>query len=266
MDDRVTDLDVTTTGIHPAFPLERLDAVVFDMDGVVTRTAVVHFRAWKALFDAYLTERAGLSPARSRPFDEGDYRLYVDGKPRSAGVRDFLASRGITLPEGESSDPPEVETVAGLGKRKNEAFVREVQVHGVEPFPTTVEFVERLHAVDRRVAVISASENATSVLSAAGVLDRFDVKVDGVDAIRLDLPGKPDPAVFLEAARELGSDVPRTAVVEDALAGVEAGVTGGFGFVLGVDRAGFRPALEAAGASLVVTDLGELLQPIGGGP
>jgi HAD superfamily hydrolase (TIGR01509 family) len=151
--------------------------------------------------------------------------------------------------------------VFGLGKRKNEAFLREVETHGVETYATTMSFVDRLHAAHRPVAVISASENARQVLAAAGVLDRFDARVDGVDAVRLGLPGKPDPAVFVEAARALGSAVPRTAVVEDALAGVEAGVAGGFGFVLGVDRAGFRPALEAAGASLVVDDLGELLDP-----
>jgi alpha,alpha-trehalase len=223
----------------------------------------VHFRAWKALFDAYLEARVDLDPAMARPFDEADYRLYVDGKPREAGVRDFLASRGIVLPEGSPDDSAARDTVMGLGDRKNDEFVREVVRHGVDPFPTTVEFVDRLRAADRRVAIISASKNATQVLQAAGVLDRFDAKVDGLDAVRLDLPGKPDPAVFVEAARELGTDVPRTAVVEDALAGVAAGVSGGFGFVLGVDRAGFRPELEAAGASLVVSDLGELLEPVG---
>jgi HAD superfamily hydrolase (TIGR01509 family) len=251
-------------GIRAAFPLERLDAVVFDMDGVVTQTAVVHFRAWKALFDAYLDTRTDLDPALARPFDEGDYRRFVDGKRREDGVRDFLASRGIVLPEGSPDDRPDLETVAGLGNRKNEEFVREVVTNGVEPFGTTIDFVDRLRAADRRVAVISASKNATQVLEAAGVLDRFDAKVDGIDAVRSNLPGKPHPAVFVEAARELGSAVSRTAVVEDALAGVEAGARGGFGFVLGVDRAGFRRELEAAGASLVVSDLGELLEPVGG--
>jgi beta-phosphoglucomutase family hydrolase len=256
--------DVVATaasGILPAFPLGRIDAVVFDMDGVVTQTAVVHFRAWKVLFDAYLAQRTDLDPSRRRPFDEADYRRYVDGKPRYAGVRDLLASRGITLPEGAPLDPPDAETVAGLGNRKNGAFLLALQAHGVEPFPTTIEFVDRLHAVHRRVAIISASENATEVLTAAGVLDRFDAKVDGRDAMRDDLPGKPHPAVFIEAARRLGAEVSRTAIVEDAVAGVEAGDRGGFGFVLGVDRAGFRSALLAAGASLVVDDLGELLAP-----
>jgi HAD superfamily hydrolase (TIGR01509 family) len=248
-------------GIRPAFPIERLDGVVFDMDGVVTRTAVVHYRAWKALFDAHLASREDLAATMARPFDEEDYRLYVDGKPRSDGVRDFLASRGIRLPEGDASDAPDRETVAGLGNRKNAAFVAEVETNGVEPFTTTVELAERLTAAGRRVAVISASENATAILRAAGVLDRFEEKVDGIDAKRLGLAGKPDPAIFVEAARRLGTAVPRTAIVEDAIAGVEAGARGGFGFVLGVDRAGFREELEAAGASLVVQDLGELLEP-----
>jgi len=257
-DDR---LATAGSGILPAFPIDRLDAVVFDMDGVVTQTAVVHFRAWKALFDGYLAQRSDLDSGRTRPFDETDYRRYVDGKPRYDGVRDFLGSRGIVLPEGEPSDPPDVETVAGLGNRKNGAFIHELDAHGAEAFPTTLEFVDRLRAADRRVAVISASENATNVLVAAGALERFDAKVDGIDAIRLHLPGKPDPAIFVEATRKLVAEVARTAIVEDALAGVEAGVRGGFGFVLGVDRAGFRAALVAAGASLVVSDLGELLAP-----
>jgi alpha,alpha-trehalase len=241
--------------------LAALDAVVLDMDGVVTRTAIVHFRAWKALFDAYLAARSDLDAAQLRPFDEADYRLFVDGKPRYDGVRDFLASRRLALPEGRPTDPPASDTVFGLGKRKNEAFLHEIEANGVETYPTTITFVDRLHAADRPVGIISASENARQVLAAAGVLDRFDARVDGVDAVRLGLPGKPDPAVFVEAARALGSAVPRTGVVEDAIAGVEAGVAGGFGFVLGIDRAGFRPALEAAGASLVVHDLGELLDP-----
>ena len=152
----------------------------------------------------------------------------MDGKPRSAGVRDLLASRGIVLPEGEPGDPPDAETVTGLGNRKNAAFTRVLDEHGAEAFPTTLEFIDRLHGADRLVAVISASQNASQVLSAAGVLDRFDAKVNSGDAVRLGLPGKPDPAVFVEAARELGTAEVRTAVVEDALAGVEAGVRGGF--------------------------------------
>lgn len=255
------DLVMPETGIMPAFPVSRLDAVVFDMDGVVTQTAVVHYRAWKALFDEYLAARPDLDTRQRRPFDEADYRRFVDGKPRYAGVRDFLASRDIVLLEGKPDDPPRTETVSGLGNRKNDAFQRAIEQDGVEAFPTTLAFIDRLHAAGRRVAVISASRNAGQVLSAAGVLDRFEARVDGTDALRLGLAGKPDPAVFVEAARQLGAQVTRTAVVEDALAGVEAGARGGFGFVLGVDRAGFRTAMLAAGASLVVDDLGELLVP-----
>lgn len=259
-----------TAAIRPAFPLERIDGVIFDMDGVVTRTAVVHFASWKQLFDAYLAERSAAAasgrptntpPLDARPFDEDDYRLYVDGKPRSSGVRDFLASRGITLPEGQPDDPPDRETVAGLGNRKNAVFLARVVADGVESFPSTVEFLARLRQAGRRVALISASENATQILRAAGVLDRFDVKVDGSDARREGWPGKPHPAMFVEAARRLGTGIARTAVVEDALAGVEAAVRGGFGFVLAIDRAGYREELSVAGADLVVSDLAELLVP-----
>ncbi|MCY7417051.1 MAG: HAD-IA family hydrolase [Chloroflexi bacterium] len=247
-------------GIGAAFPLARLDAVVFDMDGVVTQTAIVHFGAWKQLFDAELAarEKAG---AIVRPFGADDYRLFVDGKPRQDGVRDFLASRGIVLPLGHPDDSPGRATVWGLGNRKDEAFLSRVNEDGVRAFGTTLEFVRRLTAAGRRVAIISASRNASEVLSAAGVLDLFEVKVDGVDALDMRLAGKPDPAIFLEATRRLGATVTRTAIVEDALAGVEAGVRGGFGFVLAVDRTGFGSQLAAAGASLVVRDLGELLLP-----
>jgi alpha,alpha-trehalase len=238
-------------------PLERLAAFIFDMDGVITDTASVHLAAWKQLFDRFL---AGYrADGLERPFDADDYRRYLDGKPREAGVRDFLASRGITLPEGGPADPPERDTVVGLGLRKNALFLERVAAGGVSAFPGTLVFIDELTAAGLGVAVISASKNATQVLTAAGVLDRFAVKVDGVDSHRLGLAGKPDPAIFLEAARRLGQPPGACAVVEDALAGVEAGARGGFGFVLGVDRAGYRDELIAAGASLVVRDLGELL-------
>jgi alpha,alpha-trehalase len=248
------------SGVRDDLPIDRLRAFIFDMDGVITDTAAVHRAAWKELFDGFLANRA--DPARPfRPFDEDDYRRFVDGKPREAGVRDFLASRGIRLPEGDRADPPDRDTVVGLGLRKNALFLERVAEGGVVAFPGTLDFIDRLTAAGRRVAVISASENATQVLSAAGVLDRFDVKVDGLDSRRLHLAGKPDPAIFLEAARRLGHPPGACAIVEDALAGVEAGVRGGFAFVLAVDRAGFRAELVAAGASLVVEDLGELLLP-----
>jgi len=237
----------------------RYDAVVFDMDGVVTQTATVHAAAWKALFDGYLQERAKRSDESFRPFDVGsDYLTYVDGKPRYDGVRDFLASRGITLPWGSPSDPDDAETVCGLGNRKNDFFLREVAEHGVQAFPTTVELIHKLHEAGVETAIISASKNTTAILNAAGVTDLFAAQVDGTVAEQRGLRGKPDPAVFVEAARELGVVPPRAVVVEDAEAGVEAGHRGGFGLVIGVDRASHADALRNHGADVVVKDLGEV--------
>ena len=240
-------------------PAQRFDAVVFDMDGVVTQTATVHAAAWKALFDAYLEERAKRTGEPFRPFDvEADYLTYVDGKARYDGVRDFLASRGIALPWGSPSDAPDAETVCGLGNRKNDYFLRVVAEQGVKPFPTTVALISQLQAAGVDTAVISASKNTTAILTAAGVADLFAAQVDGTVAEQLGLPGKPDPAVFVEAARRLGVVPPRTVVVEDAEAGVEAGHRGGFGLVIGVDRSDHAEALRAHGADVVVKDLGEV--------
>lgn len=274
-----------SSGIRDDVPLSRLAAVIFDMDGVITDTATLHLAAWKMTFDAYLVRRASLEVAQSdgqaadgahppggqvtriegsdrfRPFEEDDYRRHVDGKPREAGVRDFLASRGLALPEGRPDDPAGFESVVALGRLKNQAFLDRTAAEGIEPVATSVEFVDRLLAAGRHVAVISASENATQVLEAAGVLSRFAVKVDGLDARRMHLPGKPDPAIFLEAARRLGESPAHVGIVEDALAGVEAGARGRFTFVLAIDRAGYGRELAAAGATLVVRDLGELLEP-----
>ncbi|HSL67970.1 MAG TPA: trehalose-phosphatase [Actinomycetota bacterium] len=239
--------------------LGALDAVIFDMDGVVTDTAATHASAWKRLFDAYLERRSARTGEPWRPFDpDADYRLYVDGKPRYDGVRSFLASRGITLPEGDPSDPPDRETVCGLGNRKNASFLGLLEEEGARPYPSTVELVRELRTAGVRTAVISASRNMSEVLEAAGVADLFDARVDGVDADRLGFPGKPDPAVFLEAARKLGVEPGRAAVVEDALAGVEAGRRGGFGLVVGVDRSGHPDDLLRAGADVVVPDLAEV--------
>jgi alpha,alpha-trehalase len=245
--------------VNPSLPLGRLDAVVFDMDGVITDTASVHAAAWKRLFDEYLEEHARRSGEPFEPFDsDADYRRYIDGKPRYDGVRDFLASRGITLPDGDPADPPDRETVCGLGNRKNDLFLAHLRTEGAEPYPSTVELVRRLHDLGVGVAVISASQNAQEVLEAAGVGSLFDVRVDGAVADELGLPGKPDPAVFVEAARRLGSTPDRTAIVEDAIAGVEAGRRGAFALVVGVDRTGDAEALREAGADVVVSDLAEL--------
>jgi len=236
-----------------------IDAVVFDMDGVVTQTADVHAAAWKRLFDAYLQQRAQRSGEPFRPFDvRADYLPHVDGKPRFDGVRDFLASRGIELPWGDAGDPPGDLTVCALGNLKNAHFDAEVREHGVKPFPTTVELIDRLRRVGIRTAIITASANAGMVLEAAGVRQLFEAQVDGALADELDLRGKPDPAVFVEAARRLGVQPRRAAVVEDAIAGVQAGRGGGFALVIGVDRGGNAAALRRHGADVVVGDLAEV--------
>lgn len=239
---------------------EELDAVVFDMDGVVTRTAVVHAAAWKRLFDAYLADRGAREGVVYEPFDaDSDYRLYVDGKPRYDGVASFLASRGIELPWGDPSDSGDVETICGLGNSKNDYFRSEIEEHGVRPFESTVDLVRQLQEHGFGTAIISASRNAEAVLAAAGVGDLFPVRVDGLVAEELGLPGKPDPAVFIEAARRLGAVPARTAIVEDAIAGVEAGRRGQFALVIGVDRSGSDgPGLLENGADVVVRDLAEV--------
>ena len=231
--------------------LDRTAAMVFDTDGVITDTARVHAAAWKRVFDAFLRDRATRSGERFRPFDTGeDYLLHVDGKPRADGVRDFLLSRGIT---------PDPDVVTALAARKDAYFLAEIRRHGVAPFPSTVALVEELRRRGVRTAAVSASRNCAEVLRAAKVSHLFDVRVDGVDAARLGLAGKPDPALFLRAARRLGVTPAETAVVEDSLAGVRAGARGRFGLVIGVDRQGRQGvALRASGAGLVVTDLAEI--------
>jgi alpha,alpha-trehalase len=237
-----------------------LDAVIFDMDGVVTETAVVHSAAWKRLFDEFLEDRARRLGDEFVPFDErGDYHRYVDGKNRYDGVVSFLESRGISIPRGDPDDGPEEETACGLGNRKDQYFVDHLQREGARPYGTTVDLIRRLRARGRGIGLVTASKNAEQVLAAAGVRELFDEKVDGVVVAELGLAGKPDPAMFLEAARRLGVAPGRAAVVEDALAGVEAGHRGDFAVVVGVDRVGQAQALAEAGADVVVDDLGELL-------
>lgn len=235
------------------FDLTRLRAVVFDADGVVTDTARVHAAAWKHVFDAFLRGR------RSAPFDiRGDYLAHVDGRPRLDGVRTFLASRGISLPEGGPDDEPGAATVYGLGLAKDALFVKEIEQHGVAAFPSTVTLLHELRRRGCRTAVVSASRHCRAVVSSAGVLHLFDVLVDGNDAAELGLPGKPDPALFLEAARRLELPAVEVAVVEDALPGVAAGRRGGFGLLVAVDRSGSQAAaMRTAGADAVVGDLAD---------
>jgi beta-phosphoglucomutase family hydrolase len=245
-------------------PLRRFDAFVLDLDGVVTDTAAVHARAWKRLIDDHLRTLAGRGGPPFRPFTDEDYRRFVDGRARIDGVTAFLASRGIELPLGDPRDPPSRETAWGLANRKNELFLAAVADEGVRVFASSVELLRRLRARGIRTAVVTASRNAVQVLEAAGAGGLFDARVDGTDAEGLGLPGKPDPASFLEAAHRLGVDPARAAVIEDALAGVEAGRRGGFGLVVGVDRVGQGQALEEHGADIVVTDLADLVLDDGG--
>jgi beta-phosphoglucomutase family hydrolase len=241
----------------PAGAVPPFDAVIFDMDGVVTDTAQLHAAAWKELFDSVLARRARGSTFV--PFDaDTDYRRYVDGRTREDGVATFLASRGIAFATGGAEDTPAVESVEALAADKNDRFKRLVAEHGVRAFPSSVALLERLRAGGVRTALVSASRNAVELLTAAGVDGMFDAVVDGTEAARLGLAGKPDPAMFIEAARVLGVNQARAAIVEDAAAGVAAGRAGGFGLVVGVNRGGHRDDLEMAGADLVVSDLGEL--------
>jgi beta-phosphoglucomutase family hydrolase len=229
-------------------------AVLFDLDGVLTPTADVHMRAWARMFSEYLTAHQ-----ITEPYTETDYFDYVDGKPRYDGVRSFLASRGIELPEGSSDDPADAETICGLGNRKNEVFAAVLETEGVQPYPGSVAFLDHLQTTGTQIAVVSSSRNATAVLASAGLADRFDVVVDGVVAAREHLAGKPSPQTFLFAAKALGVTPDRAVVVEDALSGVAAGHAGDFGLVIGVDRGVGADRLLQAGADVVVADLAELV-------
>jgi beta-phosphoglucomutase family hydrolase len=241
---------------------DEVGACLFDLDGVLTKTAKVHAAAWKEMFDAYLRERAARTGERLVPFDAvAEYDEYVDGKPRYEGVQSFLASRGIELPRGEPNDPPQAETVDGLGNRKNEIVLRLIRERGVEPYEGSVKYVHAARDAGLRRAVVSSSTNCHDVLVAAGIEDLFEVRIDGVVAEREHLHGKPAPDTFLAGARALGVEPAQAAVFEDALAGVAAGRAGRFGFVVGVDRVGQADALREHGADVVVSDLSELLAP-----
>jgi beta-phosphoglucomutase family hydrolase len=233
---------------------------LFDLDGVLTDTAKVHAAAWKKMFDAYLRTRAGERGEPFAPFDPvRDYDDYVDGRPRYDGVRSFLASRGIDLPQGTPADPPDAETIDGLGNRKNEIVLEMIHERGVQPYEGSVRYVRAAQEAGLRRAVVSSSTNCRDVLVAAGIAELFEEVIDGVVAERDHLAGKPAPDTFLAGARALGVRPAQAAVFEDALAGVEAGRAGHFRFVVGVDRVGQAEALRAHGADVVVRDLSELL-------
>lgn len=235
-------------------------ACLFDLDGVLTQTAKVHAAAWKQMFDEYLRSRAEKQGETFREFDAvRDYDEYVDGKPRYDGVRSFLESRGITLPEGTASDPPAAETVHGLGDRKNELVTALIHERGVESYEGSVRYVEAVRDAGLRRAVVSSSANAAAVLAAAGIADLFETVVDGHAVESQGLRGKPAPDTFLAGARALEVAPAEACVFEDALAGVEAGRAGDFGFVVGVDRVGQAAELSRHGADVVVGDLAELL-------
>ncbi len=234
-------------------------ACLFDLDGVLTKTALVHAAAWAQTFDKFLAERSRRTGEAFVPFDrQADYAAYVDGKRRSDGVRDFLGSRGIHLPEGSPDDGPEEPTVAGVGNRKNALVQELIRRDGVQVYPGSVDYLRDARAAGLATAVVSSSANTVEVLAVTGLTEMFDARVDGVMARELSLPGKPAPDMFLHGAELLHVEPARAAVFEDALAGVAAGRAGGFGLVVGVDRLGQADELRAHGADVVVTDLSQL--------
>ena len=245
---------------RPPITRDQYDAVLFDLDGVITDTASLHAACWKQMFDEYLQTRATQRGEVFRPFDIAtDYRLYVDGKPRFDGVRDFLTSRGIQLPEGTPDDPPQAETVGGLGNRKNDLIHEVIEDIGVKPYEGSVKLIRQLRHQGFKIAVVTSSQNCTTVLKAAELDGFFDVQVDGNMIDAQHLAGKPAPDTFLTAAKLLGVEPTRAVVIEDAISGVQAGSNGNFGLVIGVARKGNAEELTHHGANLVVNDLGELV-------
>lgn len=249
------------SSLKPSVTSANFDAVLFDLDGVLTATAKVHAACWKKTFDDYLKQRAAKTNEPFQPFDiDKDYTLYVDGKPRYDGVKSFLESRGIHLPYGDPSDPPDRETICGLGNLKENMVLEAFKTGGVEVYQGSVAWVRQLHQAGIKTAVVSSSKNCAAVLQAGGIANLFDVRVDGRVVEDEKLPGKPAPDTFLKAAELLGVTPQRAVVVEDALSGVQAGRNGSFGLVIGVDRKGDAEALYKNGADLVVADLSEMVQ------
>ena len=239
---------------------DRYDAVLFDLDGVITNTAGLHAACWKRVFDEYLQTRALHKGEVFRPFDRiADYALYVDGKPRNDGVRDFLGSRGIHLPEGDRNDSPGAETVWGIGTRKNDLLNAAIRDKGVEAYAGSVRLIRQLHRDGFKIAVVTSSANCDAVLKGAGLDALFEVRVDGNTIQAQHLAGKPAPDTFLTAARLLGIEPARAVVIEDAISGVQAGSSGNFGLVIGVARRGNADELQRHGAHTVVADLAELV-------
>ena len=237
---------------------DKFDAVLFDLDGVITVTAKMHASAWKHTFDEFLKKRAG--GGIFKPFDiQSDYEKYVDGEPRFNGAQSFLASRHIDLPRGNPDDPPELETVWGIANRKNRRFEEALRKERVDLFEGTVAWIRHLRRTGIKTAVVSSSSHCRAILDNAGIGNLFDARIDADIADRLKLEGKPAPDTYLKAAERLGVDAKRAVVVEDALAGVEAGRNGGFGLVIGVDRKHDADALREHGADIVVSDLEEML-------
>ena len=235
-------------------------ACLFDLDGVVTRTALIHAAAWKKMFDDFLRQRAAATGTEFVPFDQvREYDQYVDGRPRLDGTRSFLRSRGIELPEGDPSDPPTADTINGLSKRKNALVLEMIDTQGVEVYDGSVRYIRRVRDAGLRTAVVSSSANTVQVLNVAGIAGLFDARIDGVIAKERGLAGKPAPDTFLAGAQQLGVAPAQAAVFEDALAGVEAGRAGHFGRVVGVNRTGQAAELLEHGADIVVKDLAELL-------
>jgi beta-phosphoglucomutase family hydrolase len=246
---------------------EGIKACLFDLDGVLTKTATVHAAAWREMFDDFLRKRAESQGTAFVPFDiHDDYDEYVDGKPRPDGVRDFLRSRHIVLPEGDEDDPPDAETVRGLGNRKNVLVLQRIRDEGVEVYEGSRRYLDAARKAGFRLAVVSSSANTAQVLEVTGIAGYFEVRVDGTTILERGLKGKPAPDTFLDAARQLGIEPAASAVFEDALSGVEAGRAGHFGFVVGIDRVGQAAALAAHGADVVVQDLAGLLEPAAGAP
>ncbi|MDQ1747311.1 MAG: hypothetical protein QOD07_1574 [Frankiaceae bacterium] len=251
---------VSSVPSHFGLP-DTITVCLFDLDGVLTKTATVHAAAWKQMFDEFLAAHAKQTGTEFVPFDpRRDYDEYVDGKPRLDGTRDFLASRHIELPEGDESDAPGTPTIQGLSNRKNDLVLERIRTDGVQTYPGSVDYVRRVRAAGLKTAVVSSSANTLDVLETTGMTDCFDARIDGVVAKERHLKGKPAPDTFLAGAEALGAQPSRAAVFEDALAGVAAGHAGHFGLVVGVDRVGQADELRRHGADVVVDDLSELLR------